>query len=74
MNSTEELEKMADATANIKDEFLYTGFVDEQLEQDAGIGTYDFGETLVMLAPVGEFTGYSSNGPVKETVDETALD
>lgn len=68
------IDEMADSTTNIKDQFLYTGFVDQDLENETGLGTYDFGQTLVMLAPMGTFQGYSDGKAIDEIVDEQALD
>lgn len=65
---------MADNTTNIKDQFLYTGFIDQDLENETGLGTYDFGETLVMISPLGTFYGYSTNGAVEEVIDEEVVD
>lgn len=64
-----DIEQMADNTTNIKDQFLYTGFIDQDLENETGLGTYDFGETLVMISPLGTFYGYSTNGSVEEVID-----
>lgn len=68
-----ELKKMADNTKQITDEFVFRGFIDEGKEE---LSTYDFGETLVMLAPVGSFQGWnpSTKEPVDETIDNEALD
>ena len=65
-----DIEQMADNTTNIKDQFLYTGFIDQDLENESGLGTYDFGETLVMISPLGTFYGYSTNGAVEEVIDQ----
>lgn len=65
---------MADNTTNIKDQFLYTGFIDQDLENETGLGTYDFGETLVMISPLGTFYGYSTNGAVEEVIDQEVID
>lgn len=69
-----DIEQMADNTTNIKDQFLYTGFIDQDLENETGLGTYDFGETLVMISPLGTFYGYSTNGAVEEVIDQEAID
>lgn len=69
-----DIEQMADNTTNIKDQFLYTGFIDQDLENESGLGTYDFGETLVMISPLGTFYGYSTNGAVEEVIDQEAID
>ena len=65
---------MADNTTNIKDQFLYTGFIDQDLENETGLGTYDFGETLVMISPLGTFYGYSTTGAVEEVIDQEVID
>lgn len=55
----------------ITDTVVYRGFVDETLDSDI---TYDFGETLVMITPIGEFTGSTVDGkPIKEIVDEESV-
>lgn len=69
-----DIEQMADNTTNIKDQFLYTGFIDQDLENETGLGTYDFGETLVMISPLGTFYGYSTNGVVEEVIDQEVID
>lgn len=69
-----DIEQMADNTTNIKDQFLYTGFIDQDLENETGLGTYDFGETLVMISPLGTFYGYSTNGAVEEVIDQEVID
>ena len=69
-----DIEQMADNTTNIKDQFLYTGFIDQDLENESGLGTYDFGETLVMISPLGTFYGYSTTGAVEEVIDQEAID
>ena len=69
-----DIEQMADNTSNIKDQFLYTGFIDQDLENESGLGTYDFGETLVMISPLGTFYGYSTNGAVEEVIDQEVID
>ena len=69
-----DIEQMADNTTNIKDQFLYTGFIDQDLENESGLGTYDFGETLVMISPLGTFYGYSTNGAVEEVIDQEVID
>lgn len=69
-----DIEQMADNTTNIKDQFLYTGFIDQDLENETGLGTYDFGETLVMISPLGTFYGYSTNGSVEEVIDQEVID
>lgn len=69
-----DIEQMADNTTNIKDQFLYTGFIDQDLENESGLGTYDFGETLVMISPLGTFYGYSTNGAVEEVIDQEVVD
>lgn len=74
MEKNTDLEQMADNTQNITDQFLYTGFVDQDLENETGLGTYDFGETLVMLAPLGTFKGYANGSAIDETIDNDALD
>lgn len=55
----------------LKDEVVYRGFVDADLDTNI---TYDFGETLVMITPLGEFVGSSQDGkPTKEIVDEDSV-
>lgn len=70
----QDLNKMAANTEPIKDQILYTGFIDEQMENETGLGTYDYGETLVMLAPYGIFQGYSNGNSVNETINDYAVD
>ena len=70
-NETDNLEEMAMNSEPITDTVVYRGFVDETLDSDI---TYDFGETLVMITPIGEFTGSTVDGkPVKEIVDEESV-
>lgn len=69
-----DLNNMAQNTESIRDTFLYTGFIDEELEDSCGVGTYDYGETLVMLSPMGEFKGYSDGSSVNEQINDYALD
>lgn len=68
-----ELNKMAMNTSIITDEPVYRGFLDEGKED---LVTYDFGSTLVKIAPIGTFKGYNagSNEAVDETIDNTSLD
>lgn len=55
----------------LKDKVVYRGFVDADLDTNI---TYDFGETLVMITPLGEFVGSSQDGkPTKEIVDEDSI-
>ena len=70
-NETDKLDEMAMNSEPITDTVVYRGFVDETLDSDI---TYDFGETLVMITPIGEFTGSTVDGkPVKEIVDEESV-
>ena len=70
-NETDKLDEMAMNSEPITDTIVYRGFVDETLDSDI---TYDFGETLVMITPIGEFTGSTVDGkPVKEIVDEESV-
>lgn len=70
-NETDNLEEMAMNSEPITDTVVYRGFVDETLDSDI---TYDFGETLVMITPIGEFTGSTVDGkPIKEIVDEESV-
>lgn len=70
-NETDKLEEMAMNSEPITDTVVYRGFVDETLDSDI---TYDFGETLVMITPIGEFTGSTVDGkPIKEIVDEESV-
>ena len=70
-NETDNLEEMAMNSEPITDTVVYRGFVDETLDSDI---TYDFGETLVMITPIGEFTVSTVDGkPVKEIVDEESV-
>lgn len=71
MNTEDNLNEMAMNSEPIKDEIVYRGFVDAELDTNI---TYDFGETLVMITPVGEFVGSSQDGKAtKEIVDEESL-
>ena len=70
-NETDKLDEMAMNSEPITDTVVYRGFVDETLDSDI---TYDFGETLVMITPIGEFTGSTVDGkPIKEIVDEESV-
>ena len=70
-NETDKLDEMAMNSEPITDTVVYRGFVDETLDSDI---TYDFGETLIMITPIGEFTGSTVDGkPVKEIVDEESV-
>ena len=70
-NETDKLDEMAMNSEPITDTIVYRGFVDENLDSDI---TYDFGETLVMITPIGEFTGSTVDGkPIKEIVDEESV-
>ena len=70
-NETDKLDEMAMNSEPITDTIVYRGFVDETLDSDI---TYDFGETLVMITPIGEFTGSTVDGkPIKEIVDEESV-
>ena len=69
--TTKELNTMAMNAEPFKDTLVYRGFVDESLDKDI---EYDFDETLVMLTPLGEFVGSSTDGkPMKEIVDEDSV-
>lgn len=66
-----ELNKMAENSEALKDTVVYRGFVDKDLDTNV---TYDFGETPVMLTPIGEFVGSTPDGkPTKEIVDEESV-
>ena len=65
-----DLEAAADGTAAIKDEQVYRGFVGEFDDET----TYDYGETPVMLTPVGEFQGSTpEGGAITEKIDADSL-
>lgn len=66
-----DLEAAADGTAAIKDEQVYRGFVGEFDDDET---TYDYGETPVMLTPVGEFQGSTpEGGAITEKIDADSL-
>lgn len=71
MNDGEiDIEAAADGTAAIKDEQVYRGFVGEFDDET----TYDYGETPVMLTPVGEFQGSTPEGnAITEKIDADSL-
>ena len=67
-----DLERLAMNTNS--DEILYTGFQEGQEEccEECGIGepiTYDYGETLVQIAPFGKYKGWDGEKAVDENVD-----
>ena len=49
-NETDKLDEMAMNSEPITDTVVYRGFVDENWDSNI---TYDFGETLVMITPIG---------------------
>lgn len=69
-----ELTKMAMNTKNIEDEVLYTTLVEDPQTGD-DIPTYDFGESLVQIAPIGIFQGTTPDGgAMEENITKEALD
>lgn len=76
-NSESELE--AQALKDTLQEEFYTGFQytnqpEGEIPEGAVETTYDFGSTLVQIAPVGEFVGSDRDGkPVKESVTIDSL-
>ena len=69
--SENELESMAMNAEPLKDTLVYRGFIDESLDPDVD---YDYGDTLVMLTPLGEFVGSTPDGKTtKEIIDEEAV-
>lgn len=76
-NSESELEEQA-LKDTLQEEF-YTGFQytnqpEGEIPEGAVETTYDFGSTLVQIAPVGEFVGSDRDGkPVKESVTIDSL-
>lgn len=69
--SAKELESMAMNAEPLKDTLVYRGFIDESLDPDVD---YDYGDTLVMLTPLGEFVGSTPDGKTtKEIIDEEAV-
>lgn len=70
--TSKELKELAMNSDVLKDTIVYRGFIDENLDENI---TYDFGETLVMITPIGEYYGSTSEGkPTKEIVDEKSLE
>ena len=67
-----ELVKLAKNSESIRDKFVYRGFIDEDYDPDI---EYDYSEeTLVMITPLGEFVGSSTDGkPTKEIIDEESI-
>jgi hypothetical protein len=66
-----ELKTLAKNSESIKDEFVYRGFVSDDYNDDV---EYNFDETLVMLCPLGEFSGSTVNGEkIKEIIDEDSI-
>ena len=67
-----ELVKLAKNSESIRDQFVYRGFIDEDYDPDI---EYDYSEqTLVMITPLGEFVGSSTDGkPTKEIIDEESI-
>lgn len=71
--TTKDLTKMAMNSTNLTDEVLYTSLVDKGEQDD--IPTYDFGESLVQIAPIGVFQGTAPDGsPMEEKITKEALD
>ena len=71
--TTKDLTKMAMNSTNLTDEVLYTSLVDRGEQDD--IPTYDFGESLVQIAPIGIFQGTAPDGnPMEEKITKEALD
>lgn len=70
--TTKELNIMAMNAEPLKDMTVYRGFVDESYDPDI---EYDYSEeTLVMITPIGEFVGSSTDGkPMKEIIDEESI-
>ena len=74
--SVKELTKMALAEEALKDKVIYRGFIDNSLDSDIDpLKTENFGETVVMLAPLGTTEGWNQklNQAVEEIVDDEAL-
>ena len=67
-----ELNKLAKNSESIRDQFVYRGFVDENADPDI---EYDYSEeTLVMITPLGEFVGSSTDGKqTNEIIDEESI-
>ena len=77
--TTKDLTKMAMNSTNLTDEVLYTSLVDDNELSNKGeqddIPTYDFGESLVQIAPIGIFQGTAPDGnPMEEKITKEALD
>ena len=71
--TTKDLTKMAMNSTNLTDEVLYTSLVDKGEQDD--IPTYDFGESLVQIAPIGIFQGTAPDGSaMEEKITKEALD
>lgn len=71
--TTKDLTKMAMNSTNLTDEVLYTSLVDRGEQDD--IPTYDFGESLVQIAPIGIFQGTAPDGSaMEEKITKEALD
>ena len=69
--SAKELASMAMNAEPLKDTLVYRGFIDEALDPDV---EYDYGDTLVMLTPLGEFVGSTPDGKTtKEIIDEESV-
>lgn len=67
---------MALAEEALKDKVIYRGFIDNTLDSDVDpLKTENFGETVVMLAPLGSTEGWNQklNQAVEEIVDDEAL-
>lgn len=67
---------MALAEEALKDKVIYRGFIDNSLDSDVDpLKTENFGETVVMLAPLGSTEGWNQklNKAVEEIVDDEAL-
>lgn len=71
MNEGEvDIEAAADGTAAIKDKLVYRGMVGEFDD----FTTYDYGETPVMITPVGEFQGSTPEGDaIVEKIDADSV-
>lgn len=75
------IERLSMNTNTLDDELLYTGFMSDEFIPAEPVNpelckpvTYDYGETLVQLTPIGNFKGWDGEKPVDQIIDDQAID
>lgn len=75
------IERLSMNTNTLEDELLYTGFMSDEFIPAEPVNpdlykpvTYEFGETLVQLTPIGNFKGWDGEQPVDQIIDDQAID